>query len=112
MKPGLTKITTLLAQTPALLQRARPFLLHSAQQCVKQCIGIAADGTVWLAAIIVLGLANFLLGFAHLPPRQTELMETIHLNAIYATMLVASAGTISRVLVAALERLGQNNAEA
>ena len=69
-------------------------------------VGLVVDGTVWLAGILVLSLANFALTLVRLPPRQMELMEAIHLNTLYATILVVSAGAISRLLIATLDRLG------
>ena len=69
-------------------------------------LGFLIDGSVWLAGILVLSAANFALGFLRLPPRQLELMEAIHLNTLYATLLVVSAGAVSRLLVATLDRLG------
>ena len=74
--------------------------------CAKQASDLLADGIVWLVAILVLGLLNAALGFAHLPPSQMEMVESIHLNAVYALILVASASAISRLLMWALERLG------
>ena len=74
--------------------------------CARQCGDLFADGAIWIAAVLVLATANALLGWLHLPPAQMEMMEAIHLNAVYATILVASAGTISRMVMSALDRLG------
>ena len=72
----------------------------------RHCAELFSDSAIWLAGVLVLGLANAALGLLHLPPAQMELMESIHLNAVYATILVASASTISRLVMSVLERLG------
>jgi hypothetical protein len=72
----------------------------------QQCVALASDSVLWLAAITVVGLANVALGFLQLHGRQKEMMEAIHLNTVYAVVLVGSASTVSRLVVSALERLG------
>jgi hypothetical protein len=75
---------------------------HAGQQCME----LASDGVLWLAAIVMVGLANAAMGYLQLQGRQREMMESIHLNTVYAVVLVGSASTISRLVVSALERLG------
>ncbi len=76
------------------------------KKIAHQCGEFAQDGALWLMGVAALGVANVALKMIPLDPAQREMMESIHLNAVYATILVASAGTVSRLLVVALDRLG------
>ena len=69
------------------------------------CGEALSDGVLWLAGILVLSLANAAVGFLPLRPPQRELLETVHMNAVYATILVASSSIITRMVVETLERL-------
>ena len=77
-----------------------------ASQAGQQCMEIVGDSMLWLVAITMVGLANVAMGFLQLNGRQREMVEAIHLNTVYAVVLVGSAATISRLVVSALERLG------
>jgi hypothetical protein len=72
-----------------------------------QAAGMISDGVLWLAAVLVLGVVGLAIGFVPLHGRPRELLEAIHLNTVYAVVLVASASIISRLVVVALERMGQ-----
>jgi hypothetical protein len=79
------------------------------RETARECFELAQDGAVWLTGVLMLGVAHVLVDYIALPPALMGMMESLHLNAVYATILVASAGAVSRLLVRALERLGHWN---
>ena len=73
---------------------------------IRLLTDVLADGLMCASGVAVLWGLHAALRLMHLPMAQSAMLESLHLSAVYALILIATAGAISRLLVSVLQSLG------